>query len=224
MTRDQVRERIRSVGIIPAVRVATAEEARFAVEAIAGGGIPIVEITMTVRGALEVIADLVASESELIVGAGTVLNVETVAACIDAGAHFITSPSLKATVVEESRKRGITVIPGAMTPTEVSAAWDLGADFIKIFPCAQIGGPNYIRALRRPFPDVPLIAAGGVNQNSAADFIRSGADVLGVGTGLVSADALNHHESKRIRELARRYVAIVMNTREEMSATRSRTR
>jgi 2-dehydro-3-deoxyphosphogluconate aldolase/(4S)-4-hydroxy-2-oxoglutarate aldolase len=222
MTRDQVRERIRAVGIIPAVRVATAEEARFAVEAIAGGGIPIVEITMTVRGALEVIADLVASETELIVGAGTVLDVETVAACVDAGAHFITSPSLKATVVQAARDRGITVIPGAMTPTEISAAWDLGADFIKVFPCAQIGGPNYIRALRRPFPDVPIIAAGGVNQNSAAEFIRCGADVLGIGTGLVSADALNHHEAKRIRELARRYVAIVMNTREEISASRSR--
>jgi 2-dehydro-3-deoxyphosphogluconate aldolase/(4S)-4-hydroxy-2-oxoglutarate aldolase len=218
MTRDQVRERIRSIGVIPAIRVATAAEALLAVEAVASGGIPIVEITMTVQGALEVIADLAASNAELIVGAGTVLDADTAKACIDAGAHFITSPALKEPVVRAAHQRDVVVIPGAMTPTEISAAWDMGVDFIKVFPCSSLGGPSYIRALRRPFPELPIIAAGGVNQQSAAEFIRYGASALGIGTGLISAGALSHHETKRIRELARRYVAIVQRTREEIGA------
>ena len=215
MTKEEILRRIRAVGIIPAIHAGAAEEAKFAVEAISSAGIPIVEITMTVQGALDVIADLSRGNPELIIGAGTVLDVDTAKQSMRAGARFITSPSLKESVMREVQQRGIVAIPGAMTPTEVSAAWELGVDFVKIFPCSALGGPNYIRALKRPFAKVPLIAAGGVNQQNAADFILYGADVIGIGAGLVSAESLSHHESKRIRELARRFVSSIGKAREQ---------
>jgi 2-dehydro-3-deoxyphosphogluconate aldolase/(4S)-4-hydroxy-2-oxoglutarate aldolase len=159
MTKEQVRQRIEEIGIIPALRVSAPEEALFAAEAVCRHGIPIVEVTMTVPGAIEVIAELARHSPDVIAGAGSVPDRETAARCVEAGAQFLTSTGLDLDVVHFAVTQNIVVFPGALTPTEVMAAWKAGPDFIKIFPCAQVGGPGYIKALRGPFPHMPLIAA-----------------------------------------------------------------
>jgi 2-dehydro-3-deoxyphosphogluconate aldolase/(4S)-4-hydroxy-2-oxoglutarate aldolase len=222
MDREQVRSKIKEIGIIPAARVSSAEDARFAADAVAHGGIGVIEITMTVPGALEVIADLARNSADLIVGAGTVLDAETAQRCIDAGAHFITSPAFRPGVIAQSHKNGVAVIPGALTPTEILAAWDTGCEFVKVFPCCQVGGASYIRALRQPFPDIPLIAAGGVNQKTAEEFMLAGASAIGVGSELISRIAIQLRQPKRIQELARRYVAMVKAARAEVIARNER--
>ena len=171
MTEEAVRARIVEVGIIPSVRVSSAEEARFAAETVARAGIPIVEVTMTVPHALDIIADLSGRMPDLIVGAGTIFDMKTAHESVKAGARFVTSPGLDVKIVEFARSEGVLSIPGALTPTEITFAWQAGADFIKIFPCAQVGGASYIHALKGPFPDVLFVAAGGVNQQTAAEFI-----------------------------------------------------
>lgn len=213
MDRETVRARIEEFGIIPAVRTSSAEDARFATEAVARGGIPIVEITMTVPGALEVIADLTRHMPDVVVGAGTVLDLETARRCLDAGANFLTSPGLDLRIVEFGIKRNTVVMPGALTPTEVIAAWQAGSDFVKVFPCSQVGGDSYIRALKAPLPHVRLVAAGGVNQQTAAKFILAGASALGVGGELIPKAALQQRRPEWIPELARRFLAIVKEAR-----------
>ena len=214
MDKNQVRARIEEVGIIPSVRVSAKELALFAAETVNQAGIPVVEITMTVPGALDVIAQLVRSDAEFVVGAGTVLDTEMARRCLDAGACFITSPGLLPKVVEFTLKNDVVVIPGAMTPSEVIAAWQAGGDFIKIFPCALIGGEQYIRALKVPLPQVPLIASRGVNQQmTAANFIFAGATALGIGSELIPREALLLRQDNWIQELARRFTTIVRDTR-----------
>lgn len=213
MTRDTVRANIAEIGIIPGVRLSTAEDAQFAAEAIYSSGIPIVEVTMTVPGAVQVIAQLVKQNSALIVGAGSVFDTETAERCLDAGAAFITTTGLDLEIVNFTAKRGVVVFPGALTPGEVMAAWKAGVDFVKIFPCAQVGGPNYIRALKAPFPGIPLIAAGGVNQDTAVDYIRAGAAAVGIGRDLIHPDAIRRREDGWIRELSRRYLGMVKQAR-----------
>ncbi len=158
MKKQEICARIEEVGIIPAVRTSSAEDARFAAESVNSGGIPVAEITMTVPGAIEVIGELTRSLPEMIVGAGTVLDVETAKRCLDAGAKFLTSPGLVLEVVEFAVKNDVVALPGALTATEVITAWKAGADFVKIFPCGQVGGDSYIRALKAPLPLIPLIA------------------------------------------------------------------
>ena len=218
MKKADVRARIEEIGIIPAIRVATAEHARFAAEAVNRSGIPIAEITMTVPGALDVIAHLTKSLPELVVGAGTVLDIDTARRCLDAGAMFLTSTGLVLEVVEFALKNDVVVFPGAMTPTDVIAAWKTGADFVKIFPCGPLGGPRYIRALKLPFPQVPLIATGGVNQRTAGDFILNGATALGIGSELINPEGLPLMMEQQIRELARRYLKIVKTARAQRDA------
>ena len=213
MTKPEVRARIEEIGIIPGIRVATPEHARFAAEAVNRAGIPIAEITMTVPGALDVIAHLAKSLPEMVVGAGTVLDIETARRCLEAGANFLTSTGLVPEVVEFALKNDVVVFPGAMTPTDVIAGWKLGADFIKIYPCGPLGGPSYIRALKLPFPQVPLIATGGVNQRTAGDFILNGATALGIGSELINPEGLPVMQEEQIRELARRYLKIVKAAR-----------
>lgn len=213
MNKEEVRARIEEVGIVPAVRLRSAEDAWFATRAIAEGGIPIVEITMSVPGAVEVIAELARQDPELIVGAGTLFDVETAAKCLDAGAKFLTSPGLDLSIVEFARKKEEVVLAGALTPTEVTQAWKAGADFVKIFPCSQLGGEDYIKALKGPFRHVPLIAAGGVNQMTAANFILAGASAIGVGGELVPEEAIRLRQEERIHELARRFVGFVTKAR-----------
>jgi len=216
MNRTVVCGILRDVGIIPAVRVCSAEDAHFACDAVASGGIPIVEITMTVPQAVELIAHLVRHHPKIVVGAGTVLNPEMAGKCIDAGAHFITAPGLNLKVVEYVAKREVAVLPGALTPTEVMEAWDAGSDFVKVFPCASVGGEKYIKALKTPLPQVPLIAAGGVTQQTAANYILAGATAIGVGAELIPADAIAQRETERILELARRFTRFVKEARQRL--------
>ncbi len=213
MNKVEVCSRIEEIGIIPAVRVTTPEHARFAVEAVNRAGIPIAEVTMTVPNAIDVISHMAKSLPSMIIGAGTVLDKETAQRCLDAGAKFLTSPGLVVEVVEFAVKNEVVVFPGALTPTEVITAWKAGADFVKIFPCAQVGGPLYIRALKVPLPQIPLIASGGVNQTTAANFIRSGATALGIGAELIPHEALRVRRDEQIQELARRFLAIVKGAR-----------
>lgn len=217
MKKEEVRARIEEIGIIPAVRVAAAEHASYAAEALHRSGIPVAEITMTVPGALEVISAVGQSIPEMIVGAGTVLDVATAQRCLDAGAKFLTSTGFVPEVVEFAVKKGILVIAGALTPTEVINSWKAGSDFVKIFPCGQLGGDTYIRALKRPFPQVLMVAAGGVNQQTASNYILAGASALGVGGELIPKEALERKQEHRIRELARRFLSKVKEARKMMA-------
>jgi len=217
MDKEHVRSTINDVGILPAIRVASAENARFAAETIAQAGIPIVEITTTIPGAVEVIADLVRNLPQVIVGAGTILDAETARACLKAGAHFLTSPGLDADIVQFARKENVLMMAGALTPTEVVAAYKAGSDFVKVFPCAQVGGDSYIRALKGPFPQIPLIAAGGVNQQTAGAFILAGASAVGVGGDLIPRSAIELRQPERIRELARRFLGLVRTARAQLA-------
>jgi 2-dehydro-3-deoxyphosphogluconate aldolase/(4S)-4-hydroxy-2-oxoglutarate aldolase len=218
MKKLEVHERIEEIGIVPAVRVSSAEDARFAAEAVSRGGIPIVEITMTVPGALEVISHLVKTTPEMIVGAGSILDVETARRCVDAGAQFLTTDGLVLKVVEFAVKEHIVVFPGALTPSEVIEAWGAGSDFVKVVPCAAVGGDSYIRSLKAPLPQVPLIAAGGVNQLTALNFILSGATALGVGRELIPKEAIRLRQTDRVVELARRFLSFVNNGRVQAAA------
>lgn len=214
MNKVQVRARIEEIGIIPAIRVSSVEDALFAAEVITSSGIPIVELTMTVPGALDAIKYLAEKNPDMVVGAGTVLDIETAKSCADSGAKFLTSTGFDAGIVEFAVKNEIAVLPGALTPTEVITAWKAGSDFVKVFPCAQVGGPGYIKALKAPLPQVPLIAAGGVNQQTAADFILAGAVALGIGGDLIPKKAIQTRQPDRIHELARRYLSMVKEARE----------
>jgi len=218
MKKDEVRARIEEIGIIPGIRVLSAADARFAAETVNRAGIPIAEITMTVPQAIEVIAGLAKSIPKMIVGAGTVLDVETARRCLDAGAKFLTSPGLVLEVVEFAIKNDVVVFPGALTTTEVITAWKAGADFVKIFPCGQVGGDSYIRALKAPLPQVPLIASGGVNQQTALNFILAGAAALGIGGELIPRESVQQRQEDRILELARRFKKLVKEARSRKSA------
>jgi 2-dehydro-3-deoxyphosphogluconate aldolase/(4S)-4-hydroxy-2-oxoglutarate aldolase len=209
-----IRHRIEEIGIIPSIRTQSAEGARFAAETVAGAGIPIVEITMTVPDALRVVAELRRQMPDLIVGIDSSWDLEGARRAVDAGAMFVTSPGLDSrSILEFVLQKDIVVIPGALTPSEVSTAWLAGADFVKVFPCYSNGGPRYIRSLRAPFPDIPLVASGGVNQVNAGDFITGGAIALGIGTELIPKDAVESRNSGWIAELARRFLKIVKEAR-----------
>jgi 2-dehydro-3-deoxyphosphogluconate aldolase/(4S)-4-hydroxy-2-oxoglutarate aldolase len=218
MNREEVRARIEEIGIIPAIRVSSTQDALFAAESVASGGIPIVELTMTVPGAIEVIAHLARSAPQVIVGAGTVWDTETARRCLDAGAQFLTSTGVDLQTVEFAHQRNIVIFPGALTPTEVMMAWKAGVDFVKIFPCAQLGGAGYIKTLKSPFPQVPLIASGGVNQQNVADFILAGATAVGVGAHLIPKKAIELRQTHRIHELAVRLVNTVREARKQSGA------
>lgn len=214
MTREQVRSRIVEIGIVPVVRAASAQQAMQAAAAVCDGGIPIVEITMTVPGAIDVIAQLAKiMGNDVLIGAGTVLDAEAAQRCIDAGAEFLVSPGFDLATVQFAKQQGKLIMAGALTPTEVIAAWKAGSDFVKIFPCGTIGGAKYIKALKAPLPQVAMIPTGGVNLTTAADFIHAGADALGIGGELVSAAALKSGDVSSITEAARQYVAIVQQAR-----------
>lgn len=214
MSKQALRSRVDEVGIVPVIRTSSAEDARFAVEEVAHGGIPIVEVTMTVPGAIDVIREIVRHLPNVMIGAGTVVDVHTARACIDAGAQFISSPALDVPTVElVAQNPRILMMAGALTPTEILAAWKAGSDFVKVFPCSLVGSDNYIRALRRPFPDIPLIAGGGVTQQNAAHYLLAGASALSVGKELIPRESMLLHRPDRIRELTRRFAGIVKSTR-----------
>lgn len=213
MKREEVRACIEEIGILPSVRVSSRDLALFAAETVYAAGVPIVEITLTVPGALEAISDLSKRYPDLVVGAGTVLDEEAARRCVDAGARFLTSPGLVRKVVAYAKLTDIVALPGALTPSEIIAAWKAGADFVKIFPAAPVGGSQYIRALKVPFPQIPLIATGGVNQLTASDFILAGATAIGLGGELLPNEALHFRQENRIHELARRFLSMVKDAR-----------
>jgi 2-dehydro-3-deoxyphosphogluconate aldolase/(4S)-4-hydroxy-2-oxoglutarate aldolase len=216
MNKQEIRARIEEIGIIPAIRVHSAEDALFAAEAVASGGIPIVDVTITVPDALDVIHQLAVNRLDVIQGAGTVLDLGLARRCVDAGAQFLTSPGFDPRIVDFAAHENVVVLPGALTPTEVMNAAKAGADFIKIYPCAQVGGPSYIRALKSPFPELRFIASGGVTQTTVAEYIRAGAAAVGIGADLIHQDAIKRREASWIRELARRYVHMVTEARAQL--------
>jgi len=218
MKKEALRARVEEVGLVPTIRTSSAEDARFAVEEVAHGGIPVIEITMTVPGAINVIREVVRAVPGVIIGAGTVLDIETARACIGAGAQFITSPALDVPTVEWVAKQPeILGMSGALTPTEIHNAWKAGSDFVKVFPCSLIGGDNYIRSLRRPFPNIPLIPGGGITQQNASHYLLAGAAALSIGKELIPRESMLLHKPDRIRELTRRFVQIVKSTRARLA-------
>lgn len=213
MKREEVCALIKDIGILPSVRVKSQDLAIFAAETVYAAGIPIVEITLTTPGALGIVKDLAKRYPDLAVGAGTVLDEESAKQCIDAGARFLTSPGFVPEVVAYARKAEVVVLPGALTPTEIIAAWKAGSDFVKIFPTGHVGGIQYVRALKVPLPQIPLIATGGVNQVNASDFILAGATAIGVGGEMLPTEALHFRQADRIKELAGRFLSMVRDAR-----------
>jgi 2-dehydro-3-deoxyphosphogluconate aldolase/(4S)-4-hydroxy-2-oxoglutarate aldolase len=221
MNREEVERKIAEIGIVPVVRAAGVEEARQAVEAILEGGIPLVEITMTVAGAVEVIRDLIRQVgNKVLVGAGTVVTREQAEACLDAGAQFLVSPGLSLAMVRAAQARGVLAIPGALTPTELMTATAEGVSLVKIFPCGSVGGPKYLKALRGPFPQAKLIPTGGVSVANAAEYIAAGAFAVGVGSDLVDTAALRQGNPEKIVNAARELVAAVQAARKAAVAAK----
>ena len=212
MNKSDVIKWIADVGVIPVIRASSAEEALSVVEALAEGGITCIEVTMTVPDAMDVIAGL-ARRDELLIGAGTVLDPETARDCIAAGAKFIVSPATNFDTIEYCNQTETVVMPGALTPTEVVNARDAGADFVKVFPADSMGGPKYLRSLKAPLPGIKLIPTGGVSQSTAADFIRAGAEAIGVGADLVDLKAIREGRADEIAQAARNYLEIVKAAR-----------
>jgi 2-dehydro-3-deoxyphosphogluconate aldolase/(4S)-4-hydroxy-2-oxoglutarate aldolase len=214
MTKAEVIKQIRDTGVIPVVRATSADEAMRAIDAIREGGISILEITMTVPGAVALIEEVsVRYGKDALVGAGTVLDDKTATACISAGARFVVSPALNVDTIACCRRHEIAVMPGALTPTEVVQAWNAGADFVKVFPAGAVGGPSYLKALKAPLPQIELVPTGGVSLKTAADFIKAGAAALGVGADLVDIKAIREGQASLITERAKQFVEIVREAR-----------
>jgi 2-dehydro-3-deoxyphosphogluconate aldolase/(4S)-4-hydroxy-2-oxoglutarate aldolase len=215
MTIDEVIRRIGEIGIVPVVRAASVEDATRAVEAICAGGIPILEITMTVPNAISVIRHVVREHgSTALIGAGTVTTGEQAEKCLDAGAEFLVSPGLSPAVLSMAQASAKLAIPGALTPTELMHAQENGAKVIKIFPCGNVGGAKYLQSLKGPFPNATLIPTGGVNAANAGDYIAAGAFALGVGGDLINAAALRAGNLAKITDAARELVQAVKVARE----------
>jgi 2-dehydro-3-deoxyphosphogluconate aldolase/(4S)-4-hydroxy-2-oxoglutarate aldolase len=219
MNRQDTVARIEQLGLVPVVRAPSAEVALRAARAVFAGGIDVLEITMTVPDALAVLRRLAAELGDRVVlGAGTVLDAEAARACIAAGAQFVVAPGLDLAVVRTAQELGKPVVPGALTPTEVITAWHAGADMVKVFPCSAVGGAAYIRALKAPLPRVKLLPTGGVDRDTAADYIRAGASALGIGAALVDVKALAREGDEALTARARELVEIVRSTRAQLGA------
>jgi 2-dehydro-3-deoxyphosphogluconate aldolase/(4S)-4-hydroxy-2-oxoglutarate aldolase len=219
--KENIRLRIEEFGIVPSIKPklheSAAADAIFAAETLIAAGIPIAEIKWSAPGAIDVVSHLEKKFPKMVVGVD-VLDLEAAERCVDAGAKFLTSPGFIPEIVEFAIRKDVVVFPGALTPTEVMTAWNAGADFVKVFPCSQVGGSSYIRALHGPLPDIRLIASGGVNQQTAADFMLAGATALGIGVDLVPAEALRWRKEEQIHELARRFLNMVKYGRTERIA------
>ncbi len=215
MDKSQVLEQIRGIGILPVLRASSVTQALAIAEAIMAGGITAIEVTMTVPGAIEVMHSLAEKAGgSLLIGAGSVLDPETARACLLAGAQFIVSPALNIKTIEMCKRYGVAVFPGALTPTEVlTAAWQAGADAVKVFPCSSVGGAKYLKALKAPMPQLQLIPTGGVSLTTAEDFLLAGAFALGVGGDLVNSNATTEAEFNAITEDAKKYLAIIRKVR-----------
>lgn len=214
MSKTNTMQRIREIGLVPVLRATSAKEAMTIADAIIAGGVTVLEITMTVPGAIQVMEQLIRHHGEkLLVGAGTVLDAETARACILAGAQFVVSPALDVRTIELCLRYSVPVMPGALTPTEIVAAWQAGADVVKVFPCSALGGAKYLKALQGPLPQIQLIPTGGVSLSTAEEFLSAGAFALGVGSDLVDAKAAAEGRTDVITENARKYIEIVRKFR-----------
>jgi 2-dehydro-3-deoxyphosphogluconate aldolase/(4S)-4-hydroxy-2-oxoglutarate aldolase len=221
MKRAEVIQRIEALGLVPVVRAPSGDLARRAARAVYVGGIDVLEITMTVPGALDVLRQLAAELGDRVVlGAGTVLDADTARDCIACGAQFVVAPGLDLETIRVMRELDRPVIPGALTPTEVITAWKAGADMVKVFPCSAVGGASYLRALKAPLPKVKLLPTGGVDRDTAADYIRAGAAALGLGTALVDLKLLQQQGDEALSALARELVEIVRATRAQLEGAR----
>ena len=214
MDKREVIQKIVEIGLVPVIRASSEDEAMRVIDAILKGGIPVLEITMTVPGAMKVMETVAERYSgDALIGAGTVLDAETARMCILSGAKFVISPALNLETIQLCKRYSITVMPGALTPTEVVTAWQAGADFVKVFPCSAMGGASYIKGLKAPLPQIELVPTGGVNLKTAADFIKAGSSALGVGADLVDVKAIRAGEASVVTERARQFIEIVQEAR-----------
>jgi 2-dehydro-3-deoxyphosphogluconate aldolase / (4S)-4-hydroxy-2-oxoglutarate aldolase len=213
MRKEQIVERMRQVGLVPVLRAESEEQALAIAAAIADGGVNVLEITMTVPGAIRVMARLTKERPDILVGAGTVLDPETARICMLEGAQFVVSPALNLKTIEICHRYSIPVLPGALTPTEVVTAWQAGADVIKVFPASALGGARYLKSLKAPLPQVEMIPTGGVSLATAREFLEAGSFALGVGADLVDTKAIAAGEPEKITASAKKYLEIVREFR-----------
>jgi 2-dehydro-3-deoxyphosphogluconate aldolase / (4S)-4-hydroxy-2-oxoglutarate aldolase len=214
----EIKETLERVGLIPVLRATSAEIGHALVEAMIAGGATVIEVTMTVPGAVTLLRELKQRYGDgILLGSGTVTDPAQVEATVEAGAEFVVSPSLHPDVIVRTKQLGKVSIPGALTPTEVITAWRAGADYVKVFPCSAMGGASYLKSLRAPFPELKLIPTGGVTLQTAADFLRAGACALGVGADLVNAAAITEGKRELITDTARTYLDIIRETRTQGS-------
>jgi 2-dehydro-3-deoxyphosphogluconate aldolase/(4S)-4-hydroxy-2-oxoglutarate aldolase len=218
MQKTEVLKSLREIGLVPVLRAESEEQALALASAIAAGGVTVLEVTMTVPGAIRVMGRLAKERPDILIGAGTVLDAETARMCILEGAQFVVSPALKVQTIEMCHRYGVAVLPGALTPTEIVTAWEAGADVVKIFPASALGGAKYLKSVKAPLPQVEMIPTGGVSLATAAEFLEAGAFALGVGADLVNPKAIADGHPETITENARQYLAIVRKFRESRAA------
>jgi 2-dehydro-3-deoxyphosphogluconate aldolase/(4S)-4-hydroxy-2-oxoglutarate aldolase len=217
MRKEQIVERMREIGLVPVLRAESEEQALAIAAAIADGGVTVLEITMTVPGAIRVMARLTKERPDILIGAGTVLDAETARMCMLEGAQFVVSPALNLKTIEMCHRYSVPVLPGALTPTEVVTAWQAGADVIKIFPASALGGAKYLKSLKAPLPQVEMIPTGGVSLATAREFLEAGSFALGVGADLVDTKAIAEGKPEKITESAKKYLEIVREFRKNSS-------
>src|ERR1700677_308557 len=202
MQKAEVLKALREIGLVPVLRAESETQALALASAIAGGGVTVLEVTMTVPGAIRVMRTLAEQRPDILVGAGTVLDPETARMCILEGAQYVVSPALNLRTIEMCHRYGVPVLPGALTPTEIITAWEAGADVIKIFPASALGGAKYLKSVKAPLPQVEMIPTGGVSLATAKEFLEAGAFALGVGADLVDAKAIAEGRPESITENA----------------------
>jgi 2-dehydro-3-deoxyphosphogluconate aldolase/(4S)-4-hydroxy-2-oxoglutarate aldolase len=218
MKKADVLAAMREIGLVPVLRAESVEQAMRLAGAIADGGVTVLEITMTVPGALEVMRRLAAERPDILLGAGSVLDPETARMCILEGARFVVSPALNLRTIEMCQRYSIAVLPGALTPTEIVTAWQAGADVVKVFPCSAMGGASYLKSVKAPLPQLELIPTGGVSLQTAEGFLMAGAFALGVGADLADPRAIAHGHAETVTENARKYLAVVKKYRADVKA------
>ena len=213
MNKSEVISRIVECGVIPVIRASSKEEAHSVIDAIVEGGITCIEVTMTVPGAVQLIAELSKTRDDLLIGAGSVLEAETARECINAGAKFIVSPATNFDTIVYCNESEVAVMPGALTPTEIVNAWDAGADFVKVFPISAVGGAKYLKSIKAPLPHIKIIPTGGADQTTIGELIKAGADAVGVGSDLADVSAIHNGRSADITSMARKYLSMVAEAR-----------
>src|SRR5580700_7114996 len=209
MKKIAVLNALKEIGLVPVLRAESAEQALALADAIAAGGVTVLEVTMTVPGAIRVMRWLAEERPHILIGAGTVLDPETARMCILEGAQFVVSPALNIRTIEMCHRYGVAVLPGALTPTEIVTAWEAGADVVKVFPASSLGGAKYLKSVKAPLPQVEMIPTGGVMLGTAAEFLEAGAFALGVGSDLVAVKAITEGRPGVVTEIAQKYMEIV---------------